>query len=103
MIEPFYAQLPNQNEERKNPNVIFPIDQIVGHHNAIFEINWFDSDTKIGSVCGDFLACIHDVNTKKLLYTLSGHSGSIRAIDSYFSNTDLYVTGGKVDLLFTIL
>ena len=91
----YYTQIPNDSEEKKNPQIIYPLTKIKVHNNAIFDIEWFDNDKMIASVTGDFSTVLLNTQTYEPEYRLKGHDGTVKWIDSHPSQTNVYVTGGR--------
>ncbi|CAI2361471.1 unnamed protein product [Moneuplotes crassus] len=82
-------------EGKHRPITILPTSSENIHENAIFDIEWFDNDRILGTVCGDFSSRIYDVAHQRVCNILAGHNGSPRTIDSHHCTSDVFVTCGR--------
>ncbi|WJX70227.1 hypothetical protein P8452_54358 [Trifolium repens] len=62
------------------------------HNNAVFDVNWIKDDTQILTASGDQTVKIWDVQEKKCLGVLTGHTGSVKSFCSHPTNSDIIVS-----------
>ncbi|AES74373.1 putative transcription factor WD40-like family [Medicago truncatula] len=65
------------------------------HNNAVFDVNWIKDDTQILTASGDQTVKVWDVQEKKCLGVLTGHTGSVKSISSHPTNPDILVSGSR--------
>ncbi|KAI5665488.1 hypothetical protein M9H77_15341 [Catharanthus roseus] len=67
----------------------------IAHNNAIFDLCWIKEDMKVLTASGDQSIKVWDVQEKKCLSSLLGHTGSVKAISSHPTNQDMIVSGSR--------
>ncbi|KAM7509171.1 hypothetical protein LguiA_019624 [Lonicera macranthoides] len=67
----------------------------IAHDNAIFDICWIKEDCNLLTASGDQSIKVWDVNVKKCLVALIGHTGSVKSLCSHPTNNDLIVSGSR--------
>jgi len=65
------------------------------HANCIFDVNWFDNDSKIITASGDQTIALWDVESQKPVGVLAGHTASIKTVSVNPSNEALIISGGR--------
>uniref|UniRef100_A0A2N9FUV7 Uncharacterized protein n=1 Tax=Fagus sylvatica TaxID=28930 RepID=A0A2N9FUV7_FAGSY len=58
----------------------------VAHHNAVFDLCWIKGDTQILTASGDQTMKVWDVQEKKCIGALTGHTGSVKSMCSHPTN-----------------
>ncbi|CAI0456235.1 unnamed protein product, partial [Linum tenue] len=71
------------------------ITEWVAHQNAIFDIRWIKDDARILTASGDQSIQLWDVQGKKCIGVLLGHTGSVKSLSSHPTNSDLLVSGSR--------
>ncbi|MED6170547.1 hypothetical protein PIB30_032006 [Stylosanthes scabra] len=67
----------------------------VSHLNAVFDICWIKEDTQILTASGDQTMKVWDVQEKKCIGVLKGHTGSVKSMCSHPNNADIIVSGSR--------
>ncbi|KAL0014382.1 hypothetical protein SO802_001451 [Lithocarpus litseifolius] len=67
----------------------------VAHHNAVFDLCWIKEDTQILTASGDQTMKVWDVQERKCIGVLTGHTGSVKSMCSHPSNPDIIVSGSR--------
>ncbi|KAF3944301.1 hypothetical protein CMV_029224 [Castanea mollissima] len=67
----------------------------VAHHNAVFDLCWIKEDTQILTASGDQTMKVWDVQERKCIGVLSGHTGSVKSMCSHPSNPDIIISGSR--------
>ncbi|XP_019442530.1 PREDICTED: denticleless protein homolog isoform X3 [Lupinus angustifolius] len=67
----------------------------VTHHNAVFDVCWIKEDTQILTASGDHTMKVWDVQEKKCIGVLMGHTGSVKSMSSHPTNSDIIVSGSR--------
>ncbi|KAF1879326.1 hypothetical protein Lal_00005792 [Lupinus albus] len=67
----------------------------VTHHNAVFDVCWIKEDTQILTASGDHTMKLWDVQEKKCIGVLVGHTGSVKSMSSHPTNSDIIVSGSR--------
>lgn len=65
------------------------------HQNGIFDVKWNHSDTLLATASGDLTAHISCITTQRSLFTLGGHSSTIKCVSWDPNHHDLLSTGGR--------
>ncbi|KAK8938006.1 Guanine nucleotide-binding protein subunit beta [Platanthera guangdongensis] len=71
------------------------VSQWVAHENAIFDICLIKDDSHCITASGDQTIKIWNVERRKCIGLLIGHTGSVKSISSHSSNPDLFVSGSR--------
>ncbi|CAL1357050.1 unnamed protein product [Linum trigynum] len=71
------------------------ITEWVAHQNAIFDIRRIKDDARILTASGDQSIQLLDVQGKKCIGVLMGHTGSVKSLCSNPTNSDLLVSGSR--------
>ena len=69
------------------------------HSTSIFDLLWYDQDTKIISVGADLVCQIMDVETQRVLQQVQDHVGSIKTL-SQTPDGAIIATGGRDGKIF---
>ncbi|KAL2335722.1 hypothetical protein Fmac_016935 [Flemingia macrophylla] len=67
----------------------------LSHQNAVFDICWIKEDTQILTASGDQTIKLWDVQERKCLGVLTGHTGSVKSLCSHPTNSDIIVSGSR--------
>ncbi|KAJ3673005.1 hypothetical protein LUZ60_006379 [Juncus effusus] len=67
----------------------------VAHNNAIFDLSWIKNGTQILTASGDQTVKLWNVENRKCLGILSGHTGSVKSLSYHSSNPELLVSGSR--------
>ncbi|KAL1356393.1 hypothetical protein HN51_008414 [Arachis hypogaea] len=67
----------------------------VSHLNAVFDICWIKEDTQILTASGDQTMKVWDVQEKKCIGVLTGHTGSVKSMCAHPNNADIIVSGSR--------
>ncbi|XP_027359479.1 denticleless protein homolog [Abrus precatorius] len=67
----------------------------VSHLNAVFDVCWIKDDTQILTASGDQTMKVWDVQEKRCLGVLTGHTGSVKSVCSHPTNADIIVSGSR--------
>ncbi|KAK7266011.1 hypothetical protein RIF29_18650 [Crotalaria pallida] len=65
------------------------------HFNAVFDVCWIKEDTQILTASVDHTMKVWDVQEKKCIGMLIGHSGSVKSMSSHPTNADIIVSGSR--------
>ncbi|KAF6137003.1 hypothetical protein GIB67_030767 [Kingdonia uniflora] len=87
-------KLPSSNTCRENPEEARVCDW-EAHKNAIFDIRWIKDDTNLLTASGDQTINVWNVERKKCVIVLKGHTGSVKSLCSHPSNPDLVLSGSR--------
>ncbi|XP_076885128.1 uncharacterized protein LOC143534551 [Bidens hawaiensis] len=69
--------------------------QWLAHDNAIFDVCWIKDDTNLLTACGDHSIKVWDIQQRKCVQLLTGHTGSVKSISAHPSNNDIIVSGSR--------
>nr|KYP54826.1 Denticleless protein isogeny [Cajanus cajan] len=67
----------------------------VSHQNAVFDLCWIKGDTQILTASGDQTIKLWDVQERKCLGVLTGHTGSVKSMCSHPTNSDIIISGSR--------
>jgi denticleless len=65
------------------------------HENGIFDVQWSATDDRIATASADLTTRITDITTGRGLWTLQGHTSTVKTISWDPSNPNLLSTGGR--------
>ncbi|PON41578.1 Guanine nucleotide-binding protein, beta subunit [Parasponia andersonii] len=67
----------------------------VAHHNAVFDVCWVKEGTQILTASGDQTMKVWDVQEKKCVAVLMGHTGSVKSMSPHPTNAEIIVSGSR--------
>ncbi|KAL8471281.1 hypothetical protein ACS0TY_028798 [Phlomoides rotata] len=71
------------------------ISEWIAHENAVFDLCWIKDDTNMLTASGDQSIKIWDIEERKCIRALMGHTGSIKSISCHPSNQEVIVSGSR--------
>ncbi|BDA42072.1 probable denticleless protein homolog at N-terminal half [Coccomyxa sp. Obi] len=77
------------------PGARRPTAQWVAHHNAIFDLAWFQNDERMLTGSGD--QCVHlwDTASARGVGQFRGHNGSVKSVCPHASNPYVFASGAR--------
>ncbi|KAL3678620.1 hypothetical protein R1sor_021576 [Riccia sorocarpa] len=72
----------------------------MAHTNAVFDVCWTKDDTHILTASGDQTIRLWDIENKKGVGVMMGHSGSVKSICVHPSQSDTLVSGSRDGCVF---
>ncbi|BFI43251.1 hypothetical protein AXG93_960s1110 [Marchantia polymorpha subsp. ruderalis] len=67
----------------------------MAHTNAVFDVCWTKDDTHILTASGDQTIRLWDIENKRGVGVMMGHSGSVKSLCVHPSQSDLFVSGSR--------
>ncbi|KAG6545554.1 hypothetical protein Mapa_013156 [Marchantia paleacea] len=67
----------------------------MAHTNAVFDVCWTKDDTHILTASGDQTIRLWDIENKKGVGVMMGHSGSVKSLCVHPSQSDVFVSGSR--------
>lgn len=77
------------------------IQRLPAHANAIFDVKWFENESKVITASGDMTAAVFDVPTGKKLAHFKGHTGSVKSVDIMPGCQSTFATGSRDGSIMT--
>ncbi|EXC20336.1 Denticleless-like protein [Morus notabilis] len=65
------------------------------HNNAVFDVCWVKGDTQILTASGDQTMKVWDVQEKKCIAMLMGHTGSVKSMYPHPTDPEIVVSGSR--------
>ncbi|THV05489.1 WD40 repeat-like protein [Dendrothele bispora CBS 962.96] len=82
-------------KKRRDWDLEPPRTTLQPHTNAIFHVAWAPTDELLATCSGDHSSKIVNVSSKEVLYSLRGHTGTVKCAAWNPQHQDLLSTGGR--------
>ncbi|KAL5572777.1 hypothetical protein UlMin_022374 [Ulmus minor] len=88
------SQFPSSSCPQENADKA-RVSEWIAHNNAVFDVCWIKDDSQILTASGDQTMKVWDVQEKRCIAVLMGHTGSVKSMSSHPTNPNIVVSGSR--------